>query len=621
MKSEIIEKLKELAQQDKVLDSLTEFTELVNEFHKLQSEEERQWELKKIERIEAGEKPENIEKPVYEYMEDFKKLTALFKDKKKIEVNEIKEREKGNLDKKKALIAALADLIQNEENIGRAIARFKDIQDSWNEAGTVPREHRQEIQNEFSNLVESFRYNINIYKEIKDHDLGRNLKLKKELIEKLKQLLDLKIIKEVEEKLHAYQDEWNNIGGTHQEEWEKIKGEYWETVNAVYEKIHQFYKSRREERSENIEKKKALIEKAKSIASKEINSHKSWKKNTDALIALQNEWKTIGFGPKDENKEVWKEFRSICNEFFARKKEFYGERNEQFDGVKEAKEKLIAEVASLKESTDWKETTKRIMNIQKKWKEAGSAGPKHENRLWKEFRGHIDQFFESKDKHFKNAEAGQKENLKAKEELIKKIKAYKPVKDAKKAAEKLKEFATQFAEIGNVPFKQKDKIYKAYKDAMKEQYEALDLDPTEKEEIMFEAKLESIRNSNDPEEMIDRERRFIRRKMGKLKEEIAKFETNMSFFNADEDNPLLKTANESLENSKAEFEGMKVQLTMLRELEDELEEEEVEEESEVAEVAEMETTAENQEEQPQGETPAEEENEEAPVDQEDKTNE
>jgi hypothetical protein len=186
MKAEIIARLEELAQQEKVMDSLNEFNDLVAEFQKLQEEEERQWEIKKLERIEAGEKPESIEKPVYELLEEFKKHTSLYRDKKKIEVNAQRDVENANLDKKKGIVAALADLIQNEENIGRAIARFKDIQESWKEVGAVPRDKRQDIQKEFSNLVESFRYNINIYKEIKDHDLSRNLTLKTDLIAKIK---------------------------------------------------------------------------------------------------------------------------------------------------------------------------------------------------------------------------------------------------------------------------------------------------------------------------------------------------------------------------------------------------------------------------------------------------
>lgn len=585
MKAEIIARLEELAQQEKVMDSLDEFNDLVAEFQKLQEEEERQWEIKKLERIEAGEKPENIEKPVYEFVEEFKKHTALFRDKKKIEVNAQKDIESANLDKKKGLIAALTDLIQNEENIGRAIARFKDIEESWKEIGPIAREKRQDIQKEFSNLVESFRYNINIYKEIKDHDLSRNLQLKTDLIDKLKGLLELDIIKDIEEKLHALQDEWNSIGGTHQEQWEKIKGEYWDTVNKVYEKIHGFYKQRREERSENIVKKKELIEKAKSIVEREINSHKAWKKSTEKIIALQEEWKTVGYGPKEENNAVWKEFRSICNDFFNQKKEFYGDRNDQFDGVKEAKEKLIQEVAAIKDSTDWGATTKQIVAIQKKWKDVGSAGPKHENRLWKEFREQIDYFFNKKDSHFKKADAAGAENLKAKQALIKEIEGYKVASDAKKALEDVKAFASKFAEIGNVPIKEKDRIYKAYKKALDEKFNAIEMDAAEKEQIMFQSRLDSIKSSDDPESMIDRERGGIRNKLNRINSEITKMETNMAFFaNADENNPLMKTAVANLDNAKAEAEGLKEQLKMLRILEQAIyREQEEEEEVEVDE--------------------------------------
>lgn len=571
MKSEIVARLNELAHQDKVMASLSEYNDLVTEFYKIQDEEEHQWEIKKAERIEAGEKPEAIEKPVYEFLEEFRKLSTLFKDKKKIEVNAQKDIEKANLDKKKALVAALSDLIQNEENIGRALARFKDIRESWKEIGPVPRDKRQSIQSEFSNLVESFRYNINIYKDIKDHDLNRNLTLKKELIENIKALTKLKHIKEMEEKLHAYQDEWNNIGGTHQKDWEAIKKDYWDTVNGVYEKIHKFYKDRREERSENLEKKKALLVKVKELNSQEVDSHKVWKKQTDAVIALQEEWKKVGFGPKEENNAIWKEFRGVCNEFFAKKKEFYGDRNSEFDGIKEKKEALIAEVAALRDSTEWKDTTKKIVDIQKRWKEAGSAGPKYENKLWKSFRGHIDHFFNTKDGHFKEADASNLANLKAKQALIKSLEKYKPVKDARKALEKLKEFSSEFAGIGNVPFKEKDTIHKAYKKALDKAYDSVDMDATEKAAIMFESKLESIENSDNHEYLLGNEREFIRKKISRLNDEITKVETNMSFFaNADENNPLLKSANEGLASSKAEVEGLKEQLKMIRILENKL---------------------------------------------------
>ena len=574
MKAEIVEKIRELSEKEKVLEFAEEFNELVSEFYRIQEEEELAWERSKLARIEAGEKPESIEKPVYEFLEEFKLVGNVFKEKKNVELREIKEREKQNLEKKRTYIAALKDLIQNEENIGRAIGRFRDIQEGWKEVGPIPRDKRQEIQKEFTGLVDSFQYNINIYKEIKDHDLNRNLKLKKELVDRLKALLEQDKIRDIEKNLHAIQDEWNSVGGTHQEEWEKVKEEYWEAVNAVYAKIKVFYEGRREQQAENIEKKKELIEKAKEVNGGSFDSHKSWKKATDLILELQAEWKKIGYGSKEENDVVWKDFRAVCDDFFGRKKEFYDGQNDAFGQIKDAKEKLIEEANQLKDSTDWKGTTQKILNLQKQWKNAGSAGPRHENKLWKRFREPIDFFFAAKEGHFGAMDEANQDNLKKKEELIEQIKAYEPDADPKKAIEALRSYSEQFAAIGHVPKADKDKIYKAYKEALDAKYEGLKLDKEEKERVLFQAKLDSILGSSNKEHLLQKERNFIRSKIDNINKEINQYETNLGFFaNADENNPLFKNVMKNIEQSKEQIDGWKVRLKMIREAEKEAEKE------------------------------------------------
>ncbi|MCH2234013.1 MAG: DUF349 domain-containing protein [Crocinitomicaceae bacterium] len=564
MKAELIQKLEELAKQEVVLPLEEEFNELVDEFEKLQSEEERNWELKKLERIEGGEKPEAIEKPVFELFEEYKAIKTLFREKKNAEIRAIKETEKKNLEQKRTLIAGLKDLIQNEENIGRAINRFKDIRESWNEVGPIPRDKRQDIQKEYSALVDTFQYNINIYKDIKDHDLSRNLDLKKGIIEELKGLLEMTQIRDVEKNLNALQDKWNSIGGTRQEDWEVVKEEYWNIVNSIYDKIRAFYEERKSKQAENIVLKKEIIVKAQEILGRERSEHKHWKKSTDQILALQEDWKKIGYGPKEENDTVWEEFRGVCNQFFDQKKAFYDVRKEEFSGVKEAKEKLIEEVTAVCESTDWGAATKQIVAIQKKWKNLGSAGPKHENKLWKQFRAPIDKFFEAKDSSFKEKDEANAANLEAKKALIADLEKYTPNKDAKKAIEELQEFSKKFKEIGNVPFKEKDGIYKAYKAALDEKYSALDMDKKEKNKVMFQAKLDSF-SGDRRGDMLDKESSFIRKKIGNLTNDLSKYETNLSFFaNADSSNPLLKNVHDNIEKTKKEIDGLKEQLAMIR---------------------------------------------------------
>ncbi len=565
MKSEIVAKIKALAEQEFVMDSSNEFNDLVTEFYQIQEAEEREWELAKLERIEAGENPESIEKPIFELYSEFKAYSTLFHEKKKVEIQAKKDAEKVNLGKKKALITAFSDLVQNEENIGRAIGRFKDIQESWKEVGPIPRDKRQEIQKEFSNLVDTFQYNINIYKEIKDHDLSRNLSLKQEVIANLNGLMEMDKIKDVEKKLHAYQDEWNSIGGTRQEDWEKLKDDYWATVNKVYEKIHAFYEVRRTEQAENIIKKRALIERAKALIESENESHGDYKKITDELLELQAEWKTIGFGPKQENEEVWQEFRSVCNTFFDQKKSFYAKRDGKYDDIKAKKEVLIQQAHALKESTDWKTGTQQLIALQKQLKEIGSAGPKFENQLWKKFREPIDFFFNAKDSHFSEKDEEGKANLEAKEALIAELKAYKAEGDPEKTIADLRDFSSKFAEIGNVPFKEKDAVYKAYKDALDEKYDAINLGKEAKDKMLFQAKLDTIKGSNNSDKLIEQEQQALRGKIDVLTKEIMQYENNLSFFaNADESNPLFKNVRASIEKAQAEIEAHKNRLKMIR---------------------------------------------------------
>ena len=565
MKAEILSKIKILSEQETVSASVNEFNDLVTEFFKIQDEEERQWEIAKANRIDAGEKHESIEKPIYPLLNEFKLYSNLFKEKKKVEYTEKKDAEKVNLGKKRALIAAFTDLVQNEENIGKAIGRYKDIQDSWKTIGAIPRDKRQEVQQEFSQLIDTFQYNINIYKEIKDHDLSRNFKLKQDVIEKLKGLLELTKIKDIESKLHAYQEDWNNIGGTNQEDWDKIKDEYWSTVNKVYEKIHAFYDAKRAEQGENIVKKKELIEKAKVINAKELDDHGGFKKATDELLALQEAWKKIGYGPRQENEEVWEEFRGVCNTFFAKKQGYYDTRNAVFDGIKAKKEALIQKAIELKDSKDWKGTSQKIIALQKDWKGIGSAGPKFENQLWKKFREPIDAFFNAKDKHFESLDSEGKENLALKEALIARIEAYQISDNPNETVAELRAFSKEFAEIGNVPFKLKDNVYKVYKTALDGKYDKIKMDKKDKSKMMFQAKLDTLTGSANKEELLDRERNSIRKQIDGLKSELNQLENNISFFSgANDKNPLLKNVLLNIDQTKDKIEGLKAQLTLLR---------------------------------------------------------
>jgi len=562
-KKEFIEKLRELTSGEDALAVSQEVNELKTKFNDLILEEERQHQVKHLEENGADVPME----PYFDKLNDeFFEIYAAYREKRKKQLDAIREEETENLRQKRTLIDRLRSLISEEENIGAAFAVQKEIQEKWKAIGDIAREKRQDIQNEYSRLMEEFFYNMKIYKELKEHDLRRNQQLKQEIIDKLKSLSENEVIKDVETELKALQHDWEEIGPTFQSEWEAIKEEYWAIVKSLYERIKEFYDEKRQEMAKNIEQKQELVEKTKAVFAKtaEADSHKVWEDLTGELLAIQEEWKTIGFGPRKENEEIWKEFRGICDQFFADKKEFYKGRQSGFDGIKEKKEALIEKVNALKTSTDWKETTRKIVAIQKEWKQIGGAGPRYEQRLWKTFRAACDEFFNAKQAYFDELDKANEANLSKKEELIKRIEAYQPGDDKEVVLNDLKAFAQEFNEIGNVPFKEKDRIYKEFKTALDKHYADMNLKGAEKEKVLFSAKLDTIVSSPDAERLLNDERRAIMQQIQKAEQEIRQLENNLGFFaNSKGADALKKEVEKKIASAEQKIEELQTKLEMI----------------------------------------------------------
>tara|TARA_B100000508_G_scaffold140085_2_gene140044 strand:+ start:59884 stop:61587 length:1704 start_codon:yes stop_codon:yes gene_type:complete len=562
-KKEFIEALTELTDQEDIIQAGRKVNELRTAFEDYILEETRKYQVAELKAKEDNAEF-NEEDWITPLKEEFYSIYGPFKEKRKELIDSIRKEEEENLRKKRSLINQLKAVIEDEENIGAAFAKHKEINEKWKEVGDIPRDKRHDVQQEYSRLLEEFFYNMNIYKQIKDYDFQKNYDAKKAIIEELKKLEKVELIKEVESNLKRLQNEWEDIGPTKQELWEELKEDYWSTVKGLYDRIREHYDERREQMRENIELKKQIITKVEDILGRERDSVKAWNKQTKEVLELQKDWKKIGFGPKKENDAVWKTFRGLCDQFFAEKSEFFKDVHEEFDAVAEQKEKLIQKVDELKDSTDWKNTTHKIINIQKDWKKLGSAGQKNENRLWKQFRAACDHFFDAKKAHFAAKDEEFVDNLNKKKELIKEIEAFKLPTDKQKAIDALKAFAEQFAAIGFVPRNEKDAVFKAYKDAIDAHYKALKLEGEEKAQVMFEARLNTLKGSGNAKELFQKEKQAIRNEIDQIKQQIIQYENNLGFFSNSKGSNALKDQVEG--NIKAEQEKidmLKAKLKMI----------------------------------------------------------
>ncbi len=525
------DRMNDISSQEDLIGTGKDASSLKIEFEDAVIEAER---LDQIAFLAAQEEGNKIEKFDFKTIKD--EFFRIYKDysekiKKQLELKSALETE--NLRQKKALIERLKEVIENEEKIGTAFNSYKEIHETWKKIGDIPRDKRDEIQKEYSRLLEMFFYTIKIYKELKEHDVKRNLQLKQDLIFKLKNLRNSQLsLRDLEATLRTLQDEWEEIGPVPNEEWEEVKKAYWDVVRSVYEKINSHYEEQRNVLAVNIEKKKALIVSLDKILelSQQNNSLKDWDVATKNVLEIQEDWKKIGFGTKKENEEVWKIFRSKCDEFFDAKKQFLSGIEEIHKSNADSKRKLIEEVDSLKSSTDWKQTTERIINAQKKWKSIGSSGPKWENKLWATFRAACDDFFAAKEKHFAQQDAALIDNLNAKNELLEELSSLVLSDNKVEAIQQLKDTSNRFAAIGHVPKNQADAIYKKFKSLMDEKYATIKLDENEKEKIQFQSKIDTLLSSPDRTRLLAREKSELRKQIEQLTKEIALLENNLGFF-------------------------------------------------------------------------------------------
>lgn len=560
-----LEELKAFTAQENLISINREVNELRTKFEDYVIEEERKLQIAQLDAQDKGEEiPENLELATLK--EDFHAELKDFKERRKVVVEARNAEQTANLAKKNAMIARLRTIIQNEENIGAAFGGLKEIQENWKEIGDIPREKRDEIQTEYSRLIEDFFYNINIYKQLKDHDLHRNTQMKLAIIEKLQALEKVTSVKEVEQQLKALQNDWEDVGPVSNDEWEVMKDNYWKAVKLAYDRINIYFEERRSKLQENLNQKNELVAEIKAYVEalpSELDKS-AWDSSTSKILEFQEAWKKIGFGPKKENEEVWKAFRAQCDQFFARKKEFFGELQQELDVIAQQKVKLIEKAEALKDSTDWKETANKIIQLQKDWKNAGHSGQKNEQKLWKHFRGACDAFFNARQKHFEAADAEFEGNLKLKEELITKIEAYKASDDKKQVLADLKQFSADFAAIGKVPMKVKDTVYNRYKSTLDKIYEGLKLEGDEKNRIMFQAKMDTLSGSADSSRMFSNEKAALRKQIETIKGEINQLENNLGFFAKSKGADALKLeVQKKIDKAQQEIDSIKQKIKMI----------------------------------------------------------
>ena len=526
MKSEIIRKMEEVLANADTSAVASQAKLLQREYEQAFSSE---MEKARQEFIDEGGRARDF---IYSKTKEDEKIVELF-DKfrklKKQNEEKILQEQKKSLEIKKQIVADINDLSKLEVNVGSAVKKLQELQAKWKETGNVPPAFYRDMQSEYSKAIESFYYNLTIYRALQDHDLKKNFELKESVVSKLKELTVVTEIKDLEKKLRFLRNEWDEIGPVPQEKWEELKASYKTVLDEIYSLMKSKQEALQQIKLENLKKKEELVEKIKSILIQELVSDSDWKKATDEVLNVQNEYKNSGHVDRAASEDVYRRFREQCDLFFEKKKDFFAVWKEKLEELKKQKNDLITQAEQLMTQTDWKEVSEKLIRLQDRWKKIGSLG-QEEHRFFMRFRKACNQFFDAKKAHFEEKDAQFSSNLVVKEEILKELNAFELIEDLMQNRESLKAFNQKWNEAGMVPFKDKQRLNDLFYNRLDELFDRLNIEAKEKNQMKYLAKIDRLKQSDNSETLLKREKDFIKKNIDEINSSVRTFENNMGFF-------------------------------------------------------------------------------------------
>lgn len=539
MRKDILEKIEALHKAEDTLEVIRNLKGLKEDYYNVARIESEQA-LEKF--LEEGGNRADFDRPKDEIDLQFKDLVTKLGERIKSFRERQKQEQLKNFDKKSALLKEI-DELKELEHIGKALSRMKEIQDDWKEIGPVPKEKSKNLSSEYSLKLDEFYYGIKIYGELQDHDFKKNLTLRQEIIEKIKGLQKEESIKELQLLLPAIMADWDQQGPVNRNEWEALRDEYWTAVRVIQDKIRGHFKEVKDSQKESLENKRKVLDTLKALIEKAKSNSKPghWDKSTKRVIELQKEWKNLGYAGKKVNDEIWKEFRALCDQFFSSKDSFFQNLKGELKDVRAFKQRLIDQVRELKESNNWRETTKKIQQIQKRWKDGGNLLRGEEQKYWNQFRAECDHFFNRKKEWFDTLDDRKAENFKKKTSFLNELEKISLAKELEKVEEQLTTEFKKFYDIGPVPDKEASELMKRFQNIQKDLLEKAGLDAAELKDLQYKVKLERLGESENPIDRLTKEKADLERQLKNIDSDKIQYENNLGFFqHVADDNPMKK---------------------------------------------------------------------------------
>ena len=551
-KQEVLERVKEIAHGEEA-PKKEEVEYLKTAFYKLHIAER---EAKLHNYIEAGGDPEAYQVTPDEDEEVFKAEMGIIKERRQQQFREQEAEKEENLKKKLDIIERLKAMATTPEEANKAFQDFKALQNEWKEIKSVPAEKANELWRNYQLYVEQFYDLLKLNSEAREYDFKKNLEIKTRLCEAAEKLADEPDVISAFHQLQKLHQEYRETGPVSKELREEIWQRFKAASTVINKRHQQHFETLRAREEDNLAKKTALCEKAEALCAEERKGSADWERHTQEIIALQQEWKTIGFAPQKMNVKIFERFRAACDSFFASKAEHFKTLKDTFKENAEKKRALIEKAKALQDSTEWRSTSDKLIALQKEWKTIGMVPKKLGDQLWEEFLGACNKFFEARNEQTAGQRNEERENLEKKRDIIGQLKQLAE-EAGEGLQEKVQQLVADYNQVGHVPFREKDKLYEEYHAVLDKLYKELNISVARRRLNNFKQNLKQVAERG--EQALDNERTRLMRQYDQLKQEVQTYENNLGFLNASskKGNSLIDEMNRKVQKLKDDLQLVK----------------------------------------------------------------
>ncbi|MBS7283400.1 MAG: DUF349 domain-containing protein [Prevotella sp.] len=551
-KQEVLERVKEIARSAEAPNK-EELDHLKTTFYKIHLAER---DAQTKEYLEKGGDPEKFVLLPDDTEEAFKAEMQIIKEKRAKIFLEQEEEKQENLAKKLEIIEKIKAMATSPEEANQSYNDFKALQQEWKDIKAVPADKANELWRNYQLYVEQFYDLLKLNSEAREYDFKKNLEAKTALCEAAEKLDEEEDVISAFHQLQDLHQQYREIGPVAKELREQIWSRFKAASTVINKKHQQYFEDIRAKEEKNLELKTALCEKLEAIDLDAIKTAAQWEATTKEVIAMQQEWREIGFAPQKMNVKIFERFRTINDVFFSKKAEFFKELKSQYSSNLEKKHELVKKAQQLADSTDWKKTGDKIIALQKEWKTVGVVPRKQGELLWKDFLDACNKFFEARNKANAGTRNTEHSNLAKKREVVAKLKDLleNPVENVQQALQKLTE---EYNSIGHVPFKEKDNIYKEYHAVLDKIYKDLHISNAKRRLDYFKSNLKNVAEKGS--DALDNERGRLLRRYDQLRNDITTYENNLGFLNAasKKGNSLVEEMNRKVQKLKDDLELVK----------------------------------------------------------------